>query len=117
MCALEQFPKGKRLLTRLDFSRVFSKSKRIQDQYFTLLVHYTQPQHPPRLGLVVSKKVDKTAVKRNRIKRLIRESFRVKQQLKSADYVVMAKPGVSKINNQHITESLNQLWQKCENNK
>ncbi|MCB1582963.1 MAG: ribonuclease P protein component [Marinicella sp.] len=114
---MEQFPKGKRLLTRLDFSRVFSKSKRIQNQYFTVLLHYTQSSQPPRLGLVVSKKIDKLAVKRNRIKRLIRESFRMKKQLKSADYVVMAKPGVSKIGNQLITESLNQLWQKCENNK
>lgn len=114
---MEQFPKGKRLLTRLDFSRVFSKSKRIQNQQFTLLLHYSKAAQSPRLGLVVSKKVDKSAVKRNRIKRLIRESFRVKKQLKSADYVVMAKPGVSNLSNQLITESLNQLWQKCENNK
>lgn len=80
-------------------------------------MHYTQASQPPRLGLVISKKVDKSAVKRNRIKRLVRESFRVKKQLKSADYVVMAKPGVSKLSNQLITQSLNQLWQKCENNK
>lgn len=117
MRALEQFPKGKRLLTRLDYSRVFSKSKRIQNKHFTLLVHYTSPDKPARLGLVVSKKVDKTAVQRNRIKRLIRESFRVKNFLKPADYVMMAKPGVAKLSNSKITASLNQLWQNLEKNK
>jgi ribonuclease P protein component len=111
---LEQFPKGKRLLTRLDFSRVFSKSKRIQNQQFTLLVHYTEANKPTRMGFVVSKKVDKTAVQRNRIKRLIRESFRVQKKIKTADYVVLAKPGVTKLNNQLITLSLNQLWQQTE---
>lgn len=69
------------------------------------------------MGFVVSKKVDKSAVKRNRIKRLIRESFRIKKDLKSADYVVMAKPGVVKLNNQQITESLNQLWIQTEKSK
>jgi len=117
VCALEKFPKGKRLLTRLDFSRVFSKSKRIQNKHFTLLVHYTNSNQSPRLGLVVSKKVDKTAVQRNRIKRLIRESFRIKNNLKSADYVMMAKPGVAKLSNKIITASLNQLWQNLEKTK
>lgn len=114
---MEQFPKGKRLLTRLDFSRVFNRSKRIQNKYFTLLVHYTEPNKQTRMGFVVSKKVDKTAVQRNRIKRLIRESFRIKKNLKSAEYVVMAKPGVTQLSNQKITESLNQLWQQTEKNK
>jgi len=94
---LEQFPKGKRLLTRLDYSRVFSGSKRIQNKAFTLLVHYNNESKSSKLGLVVSKKVHKTAVQRNRIKRLIRESFRTNKQLKLAD--------------------INELWSKTEKNK
>ncbi len=69
------------------------------------------------MGFVVSKKVDKSAVKRNRIKRLIRESFRIKQNLKPADYVIMAKPSVAKLDNQQISESLNQLWHQTEKSK
>ena len=80
-------------------------------------MHFVESDKPTRMGFVVSKKVDKSAVKRNRIKRLIRESFRIKKVLKSADYVVMAKPGVNKLNNQQITESLNQLWQQTEKSK
>jgi len=46
-----------------------------------------------RLGLTVSKKVGKS-VKRNRVKRLIRESFRLsqKQIMPGYDIVVVAKP-------------------------
>jgi ribonuclease P protein component len=114
---LEQFPKGKRLLTRLDYSRVFSKSKRLHNQHFTVLVHLTKASQPARLGLMVSKKVHKSAVKRNRIKRLIRESFRLHKNLRSADYVVMTKPGAAAASNQQITASLRHLWQQTENRR
>jgi ribonuclease P protein component len=114
---LEQFPKGKRLLTRLDYSRVFSKSKRLHNKHFTVLVHLTKATQPARLGLMVSKKVHKSAVKRNRIKRLIRETFRTHKNLRPADYVVMAKPGVAQTSNLEITASLNHLWQQTENRR
>jgi len=66
---------------------------------------------------MVSKKVHKSAVKRNRIKRLIRESFRLHKNLRNADYVVMAKPGVAAASNQQITASLRHLWQQTENRR
>lgn len=112
--ALEKFPKGKRLLTRLDYSRVFSKSKRIQNRAFTLLIHYNKDISNCKMGLVVSKKVHKTAVQRNRIKRLIRESFRTQNSLKSAEYVVLAKPGACRNNNTELLTLLNQLWSQTE---
>ncbi len=114
---MEHFPKGKRLLTRLDYSRVFSKSKKIQNKVFTLLVHYNNEITTSKLGLVVSKKVHKTAVQRNRIKRLIRESFRTHSSLKLAEYVVMAKPGSTKYTNTELLTLLNQLWIQTEKNK
>jgi ribonuclease P protein component len=113
---LEKFPKGKRLLTRLDYSRVFSGSKRIQNKAFTLLIHYNNSDGC-KLGLVISKKVHKTAVQRNRIKRLIRESFRTNNQLKRADYVVLAKPGSASFSNAELLKHINDLWSQTENNK
>lgn len=114
---MEQFPKGKRLLTRLDYSRVFSGSKRIHNKAFTLLIHYNNDSSCSKLGLVISKKVHKTAVQRNRIKRLIRETFRTNQQLKRADYVVMAKPGSAALSNAALMTSINELWSQTEKNK
>ncbi len=116
---MEQFPKGKRLLTRLDYSRVFSRSKRIQNKAFTLLIHYTNdPTNDTlvnkRLGMVVSKKVHKTAVQRNRIKRIVRESFRRQHHLKTADYVVLAKTTAPSLSNTELLTLMNQLWSQTE---
>ncbi|WP_179952121.1 ribonuclease P protein component [Marinicella rhabdoformis] len=114
------FPKGKRLLTRSDFDRVFKRSKKIQNKHFSLLIHYTSTKNiknddcNSRLGLVVSKKVDKTAVGRNRIKRLVRESFRIRPNLKLADYAILAKPACKKADNKMLLASLDHLWQQTE---
>jgi ribonuclease P protein component len=64
-----------------------------------------------RLGLVVSKKCEKTSVGRNRIKRLIRESFRHHQtQLSGLDIVVLARPGITKRTNSEIFADLHKHW-------
>ncbi len=81
------------------------------------MVHLTQGANMARVGLMVSKKVHKSAVKRNRIKRLIRETFRTQSNLRMADYVVMAKPGAAQASNQQLNSSLNQLWQQTENRR
>jgi len=76
------------------------------------MVHWTDKNQPARLGLIVSKKVAMKAVERNRLKRLIRESFRCQPNLKPADYVVMAKPSAKDIKNQQIMADLKNLWQQ-----
>jgi len=66
-----------------------------------------------RLGLAISKKNAKRAVDRNRIKRIIRESFRLNlQTLPPIDMVVMAKPVTKNADNQQIFYSLEQHWNK-----
>ena len=67
----------------------------------------------PRLGLVISRKAARTAVARNRIKRLVRESFRHAQQpLGGLDIVVIGRPGIALQANRGIAESLDKLWKK-----
>jgi ribonuclease P protein component len=67
----------------------------------------------PRLGLVISRKAARTAVARNRIKRLVRESFRhARQQLGGLDIVVIGRPGIALQANQAFAESLDKLWKK-----
>lgn len=76
-----------------------------------LILACKNEQNNPRLGLVVPKKVLKRAVWRNRIKRLVRESFRQSQDsLPNADLVFLAKPGIGDLNNRDLSATLNRLW-------
>ena len=69
----------------------------------------------PRLGLIVSSRVARRAVVRNRIKRIVRESFRMQQvKIKGWDVVVIARPGVVKQSNQALFASLEGHWKKLE---
>ncbi len=61
-----------------------------------LAVHLLREPGPARLGLAVSRKVDRRAVGRNRIKRLLRDEFRrLRDQLAPGSYVVVARPAAA----------------------
>ncbi len=70
-----------------------------------------------RLGQVVSRKVDKRAVQRNRIKRLVRESFRRQKAgaEQGIDFVVLAhRHAALEPDNNILLNSIDQLWQQIE---
>ena len=107
-----RFSKQVRLLKADEFSRVFKKPVRSSNRYLTVLAVPNEIQQA-RLGLAISKKNAKRAVDRNRIKRLIRESFRLNQQhLPPIDLVVMAKPIAKSADNQQIIHSLQEHWNR-----
>lgn len=65
------------------------------------------------LGVTVSKKVSKLAVDRNRIKRQIRDYYRLRQHdIDNADLVITAKPSCKKASDAERYESLDELWGK-----
>ena len=105
------FGKKLRLLDAADFQAVF-KNARYKVSCRTLLVLAIDNQLPvARLGLVVGKKNVKLAVQRNRIKRLIRESFRSRQQaLAGLDIIVLARAGLGDQDNAMIHQSIDTLW-------
>ena len=110
---VQNFSRRVRLLTSEDFQRVFRETqcKSIDDR-FTLLARRNGLENP-RLGLAISKRLIKTAVGRNRVKRLIRESFRLHQdQLHDLDIVVLGRSGVLQASNTEILESLRFHWQR-----
>ncbi len=66
-----------------------------------------------RIGLIIAKRHVKRAVDRNRIKRLVRESFRHRRAgLPSLDIVVLARPGLGSLDNSEIHRQLDKLWRK-----
>jgi len=110
------FPRRIRLLSSRDFKAVFrDNSNRLSDQNWTLLVRQNTFSYA-RLGMAISKRVLSRAVDRNRIKRIIRESFRHHQQgLRSLDIVVMCKSDVKQLAKMELLESLNGLWTQVKN--
>ena len=67
----------------------------------------------PRLGLAVAVKVAGGAVSRNRLRRIIRESFRLNQRaLPALDLVVSVRPKARTVAARTLHESLAALWRK-----
>ena len=83
----------------------------------TLLARPGQHKHP-RLGMAISRKVARNAVARNRIKRVIRESFRHWQtQLGAVDIVILGRPGIAAQPGKVLDATLEKFWtqliEKC----
>lgn len=72
------FVKADRIRTSLDYRTLSKTGKRFTDDYFIVVCRKNHISRA-RLGITVSKKVGK-AVKRNRIKRIIREYFRLNRR-------------------------------------
>lgn len=72
--------KNFRLRNSSAFIATYKQHRVVSNEYFTLYggrLKDKDCEYPTKLGFVVSKKIHKRAVKRNRIKRLMRESCRV----------------------------------------
>jgi ribonuclease P protein component len=89
-----RFPKSRRLLKSAEFDRVFAR-RRSQSDRVLIVYACENNDEPPRLGLVVSRKVG-GAVVRNRWKRCLREAFRLAQHElpRGLDLVVMPRSSV-----------------------
>ena len=94
------------MITAGDYRQVFSNPKRVSTPEL-LFLFSKNDQQSSRLGLAIAKKQIPRAVDRNRIKRLIRESFRVQRRnINSFDIVVMARKSVL---NMDILKSISNL--------
>lgn len=105
------FDKSRRLLAKHDYDYVFAQAHKVMTPHFIILYRHNEVGHA-RLGLALSKRMIAKAHDRNRVKRLLRESFRTKQQLPAIDIIVLAKPGVARVENAILVHKLEQAWNK-----
>jgi ribonuclease P protein component len=78
-------PRQNRLNIRLYYTEIRRSGKKLQDPYFTLYYRTQTDQEPPRINLIVSKKITKTAARRNRMRRLLHSAV--------ANIIENIKPG------------------------
>ncbi len=79
-------------------------------------IHYlANERNHARLGMAVSAKAVGNAVRRNRVRRAIRESFRLHQhELPAVDIFVTARAVTREARNDVIFASLQRLWRQIQ---
>lgn len=109
-----------RLLTASEYERVFQRPQRSTGKALTVLAR-PSGRGSARLGLAIARKQIRRAVDRNRVKRLIRESFRRHQELlRGLDVVVIGRSALLEKNSRGVFECLENHWrrvsERCRNN-
>lgn len=103
-----------RLTRGVEFQRVFQQGKRLHAQGLSIRV-VQSPCGFPRLGMAIAKKVLRRAHDRNRIRRVVRESFRhFQHELPAVDIVVLCRLEVREMDNNHLFRQLNGLWLRLQ---
>ncbi|MGI9224948.1 MAG: ribonuclease P protein component [Woeseiaceae bacterium] len=111
--ACRRFGKKDRLLNAAAFGHVFKKANRSRDKWFTVLSRENSGGGA-RLGLAISKKRCRKATARNRIKRIVRESFRHhRADLGDLDVVVINQAATTTATSRQLFDSLAGHWGRC----
>ncbi|MFN9469730.1 MAG: ribonuclease P protein component [Pseudanabaena sp.] len=109
-------PNQNRLRRREDFAKVYAKGDRYRGTYLNLRMFIDSNDPLTRIGIVVSKKVSKLAVTRNRFKRQLRAIFRqLLSQLKNGLQIVVTVTTVqSKPSYQELWDDIKNLLAKAK---
>lgn len=105
-----RFSKAQRLLSSTEFQYVFDRPMRVRRSKLTLLFKPNCYGYA-RIGLVVAKKQFKHSVTRNRIKRKLRETFRL-SALPAVDIVAIPKRGLEQLERRALTHYVEQTWER-----
>ncbi len=95
---------------------VYSKGKAQRSQLFTVKYTQNSRRKNPRFSIVVSKKVIKSAVGRNRIRRRLYEYVRLNMDRLNDVYdivIICTSAELRTLPFSHISEQLNQLFDKA----
>jgi len=108
-------PREARIRKRAEYVRLSRTARRLRGRLF---LYRWQPNGLAhwRLGITVTKRVARRAVERNRLKRLVREAFRVSrpQEGPGVDLVVIALPAAAGAAWDAVREDLGRALQRVQ---
>jgi len=105
-------PRTARLLRPADFATLRREGRRLPPTR-SFYVEFVDASDGARLGMAVSRRVSKLAVVRNRIRRTVRESFRLHRALlPSFDILVVARQHAAARTNAELRGELTTIWHK-----
>ncbi len=107
------FPKAARMPAGGPYAQVFQQRKAVSDATITLNAGPNGLKWH-RLGLGVAKKMFRKAVARNRVKRLIREAFRLERPNFGGGLDIVIRPKVRELTLEDLRRSLRTLVPKAE---
>lgn len=98
-----------RLKRRSHFTRAMEWGRIAYRPWYTVFIYDRRDEGPPHFGFVISKKISKLAVHRNRLKRIFEDTLRynVKNVPKGIDMVFLAKGAIAKIMSEDIQRDIN----------
>ncbi|MDU1612710.1 MAG: ribonuclease P protein component [Staphylococcus epidermidis] len=109
--------KAYRIKRNSDFQAIYKNGKSVANRQFVVYTYKNRDLKHFRLGISVSKKLG-NAVTRNRIKRAIRENFKVhKQNIIAKDIIVIARQPAKDMNTLEIQINVEQFISFFKRNK
>lgn len=106
--------KENRLTKKVDFKRVLKEGKMVQGRIFSLSFLKSSENFEPKFGIIVSNRVSKRSVVRNKIKRLLREALRLNLIgiPKGGMFVFLAKKNAVDASGKVVLEDLKTVFKK-----
>ncbi|MFH0703214.1 MAG: ribonuclease P protein component [bacterium] len=106
-------PQAERLKKNSEFSVVYNIRKSVANSLLILYVDKKKEslEIPTKVGFVVGKKINKKAVKRNRIKRLLREAYKnirktSKISIQWESLIFIARPKILEVNYKEVYDAV-----------
>jgi ribonuclease P protein component len=104
------FSRKYRLANKQEFQFVFAKPYKITRKHLLILYRPNLEEHA-RLGIIIGKHHVKQAVDRNRLRRIVRESFRHhKDMLKGLDIIVLMRSECTPLGMKALRDDIDNLW-------